>query len=96
MGPDVVIRPLSAPWLGLGGNDFLGSLSPGVVDTFLGGRLSFPSAFLLGTPFPTTLGADKDTPSFPFSFSSFLRAVVALINALYLVASISAKDKWQC
>ena len=45
-----------------------------------------------------TLGADEDAPSFPFSFfSSFLCTVIdALTNALYLVASISIKDKgWE-
>ena len=96
MGPDVVISPLPAPWLGLGGDDFLGSLSLGVTVTFLEGGLSFSSAFLLGTPFSTALGADEDTPSFPFSFfsSSFLRAETdALTKAFYLVASISVKDK---
>ena len=44
----------------------------------------------------TTLGADKDAPSFPFFFfySSFLHAATDdLTNALCLVASISIKDK---
>ena len=92
---DVVIIPLLASWLGLGGDDFLGSLSPRLTDTFLGGQSSFPSAFHLGAYFSTTLGADEGTPSFPFTFfsSSFLHAVAAPTYALCLVASISAKDK---
>ena len=92
---DVVIKPLPAPWLDLGGDNFLGCFSPRVTDTFLEGRSSFSLAFLLGAPFMTTLGANKDAYSFPFSFSSFLRAVAdALINTLCLAASISVKDKW--
>ena len=54
------------------------------------------STFLLDTPFPTTLRADKDASSFPFSFSTFLHAAAnAFTNAIYLPASISAKEKWQ-
>ena len=92
---NVVINPLLASWLGLGGDDFLGSLSPRLTDTFLGGLSSFPSAFHLGAYFSTTLGADEGTPSFPFTLfsSSFLHAVVALTYALYLATSISTKDK---
>lgn len=73
MGPDVVISPLPAPWLGLWSDGFLGSLSLGVMDSFLGGRSSFPLAFLLEALFPTALGANKDAPS-PFALfsSSFL------------------------
>ena len=43
-----------------------------------------------------TLGADEDTPSFPFSFSSFLHTVVdALTDAIILAASIFVKEKWR-
>ena len=75
---------------------FLGYFSLWVTDTFLEGWSSFPSTFLLGAPFPITFGADKDAPSFPFSFSSFLCAEAdALTNALCLATSIFVKDKWQ-
>ena len=86
MGPNVVIKHLPDPWPGLGGNNFLGYFSLRVTNTFLEGWSSFPSAFLLGAPFLTTLGANKDAYSFPFSFSSFLCAVVnAFTNALYIL-----------
>ena len=51
------------------GDNFLGSLSPGVTNGFLVGRLSFPSAFLSGAPFPVALRADEDAAS-PFVFFS--------------------------
>ena len=95
-GPDIVINPLLAPWLGWGGNGFFGSLSPGVTMTFFEGWLSFPSAFLLGAPFLTALGVDEDAPSYPFTFgSSFLRVVATLTCALCMATSIYAKDKWR-
>ena len=95
IGLDVVINPLLALWLGVGGNGFLGSFSPGVTDTLLGGQLSFPSSFLLGAPFLTTLRVDEDAPSFPFAFfsSSFLSAAATLTYALCLANSISVEDK---
>ena len=95
--PNIVINPLIAARLGLGGDGFLGSLSPRVMDTLLGGQLSFPLAFHLGASFSTTLGADAGAPSFPFAFfsSSFLHAAAALTCALCLAASISTKDKWR-
>ena len=91
-GPVDVIKPLPVPRLGLVGDGFFVCFSPGVTDSFLEGRSSFLLTFLLGDPFPTPLGADEDAISFPFSFSSFLHDVAALTSALYLTASISAKD----
>ena len=94
-GPEDVIKLLPAPWLGLGGDDFLGCFSPEVIDGFLEGRSSFLSFFLLGAPFPAALEVDKDAPSFPFFSSSFLYTTVdALTKAFCLVASISAKG-WE-
>ena len=96
MGPNIIINPLSAPWLSLGGDGFFESLSSRVTVTFLEGRLSFPSAFLLGAFFLTALGADEDAFSFPFAFySSFLHVATVLNYALYMAASISTKDKWR-
>ena len=93
-GPITVIKPLPTPWLGFRGDSFLGYLSPEVTVPFLRGHSSFPSAFLLGAPFPTTLGANEDTPSFPFFFSSFLCVVAnALTNTFFLATSISVKEK---
>ena len=93
-GPVSVINPLPAPWPGFEGDNVLGCLSPRVTVPFWRWRSSFPLVFLLGAPFSTTLGADEDAPSFPFSFSSFLHVVAdTLTNALYLAASISVKDK---
>ena len=88
-GPIVVIKPLPALWLGLGGNDFF-CLSPtGMTGPFLRGWSSFPSFFLFDDPFLTTLGADIDAPSF-----SFLHAAAdALTRALCLAASVSVKGK---
>ena len=62
--------------------------------TFLEGRLSFSSAFLLGAPFLTALGVDEDAPSFLFGFCSFFLHVVATLTyALCMAASIFVKDK---
>ena len=92
MGPEAVIKPLLAPWLGLGGNGFLGCFSLRVTNAFLEGHLFFPLTFLLGAPFLITLAVDKDVPSFPFSFSSFLRvAANTLTDTIILAASISVR-----
>lgn len=88
--PDDVIKPLPTLWLGLGGDGFLGYFSPGVTDSFLEGQSSFSLAFLFGAPFLATLGVEG-APSFPVS--TFLYVAAALTNALYLAASIFAKDK---
>ena len=72
------------------GDGFLGGFSLGVMDTFFDGRSSFPSAFLLVTALPTTLGVDEDSPILVFS-SFFLQATTAL--TLYLATSISTKAK---
>ena len=86
-----VIKPLPAPWLGLEGDNFFCLLPTRMTDPFLRGQLAFPSFFLFNDPFPMTLGADVDAPSF-----SFLQAAADVsTKALCLVASISAKGKWR-
>ena len=91
MGPVTVIKPLPAPWLGLGGDGCFDCLSPaGVPGPFLSGRLSFPSLFHLEVPLPMTLGADIEA----LFFSFYLRAAAdALTKTLCLATSISAKGK---
>ena len=90
MGPIAVIKPLPAPCLDLGGDDFFYWLPTGITSPFLKGQSSFLSDFQLGAPFLTTLWDDEDV----LSFSSFLHVTVdALTNALCLVASIFAKGK---
>ena len=89
-GPVEVIIPLPAPRPGLGG-DFLGCASPGLTDTFLGGRSSSPSTFLLAKPLEIAARTNEDVPSYPLAFfaSSFLRAATAL--TLCLAASFLQK-----
>ena len=88
-GPVVVIKPLLAPWLDLEGDNFFCLLPTRMIDPFLRGRLAFPSFFLFNDPYPMTLGADVDAPSFSFLW------VVADVStkALCLATSISAKGK---
>ena len=69
--------------------DFFGLPSARTTGPFLSGRSSFFLFFLLDVTLLTYLGVDEETPSFSFFF---LLAVVALTKALYLAASIFAKD----
>ena len=89
-GPIAVIKPLPAPWLGLGGDDFFGLSLVGRASTFLSGRSSFPSPFHLDDPLVTPLEANEEAPSFSFCLQV---AADALIRALCLASSISAKGK---
>ena len=92
-GPVVVIKPLPAPWLGLGGDDYFDCLSPtGVSGPFLSGWSSFPSFFHLDIPLLKTLDANVEAPSFSFCVCAIDNA---LTKALCLLASISTKGKIQ-
>lgn len=90
MGPNSVIKPMLAPWLGLGGNDFFDFSPMVMLSPFFKGQSSFSSLFHLSVPLMMPLGADEETPSFSFLF---LFAVAAFTKALCFVASISVKDK---
>lgn len=91
MGPLLVISPLPTSWLGLGGDGYFGYLPlAGVPGPFLRGWLPFPSFYCLDIPLLTTLGVDVEAPFFSFYLHA---AADALTKALYLPASISAKDK---
>ena len=92
-GPVVVIKPLRAPWLGLGGDDCFDYLSPTRVSgPFLSGWSSFPSFFHLDVPLLKTLDANVEAPSFSFCMRTIDNA---LTKALCLLASISMKGKMQ-
>ena len=85
-----VIKPLPAPWLGLGGDDFL-CLSPmEMSDPFLSGWLSFPSFFLFDDPFLTTLGADV----FLFFYESRLTPVLKLSVWLLSFLQRANDESW--
>jgi len=90
IGPVIIIKPLPAPWLGFGGDDFFGLSLAGRVGPFLSRRLSFPLCFLLNNPLVTPLGVDEEALSFYFYFRA---PADALTKAFYLTASISTKGK---
>ena len=67
-GPEEVIIPLPAPWLGLRGDFLFGEASPGATAVLFDGWLSSPSSFLCETLL-TDLGTDEVPSSVPFASS---------------------------
>ena len=87
MGPEEVITPLPAPWLGLKGDFLFGEASPRVTIVLFDGRSSFLSGFLFETLL-TVLGADEVPSSVLYPLCQFRLLLFTGYSRAYSLLSI--------